>query len=166
MAVQSEAPQEVEVETVDTEIEPSGLDELTHAELCLICRESAHCIRFAKGQQWKSLGATLLVFAALMVIANFHSDNTIFIRVLAGISFLLSAGAIYTLVIYQVWQNSEREKIKIAAKFFSNVARRIRSLKSDRESNYFRYTLLVFMISMVIAANIIVIVDLTRYLGD
>src|SRR3546814_16102620 len=91
---------------------PSGLDDLTHAEMCMLYRESADAIRFAKAHQWKSLGATLLVFAGMMTLGRLVPDNATLTNLIVAVSFLSSSAVIYMLVLYQVWQNTEREKLR------------------------------------------------------
>ena len=151
-------------EAEDFEVQPSELDEMTHAELCLLYRESADSIRFAKAQQWKTLGATLLFFGALMIIADYNMKVEYFVQSLVMVSFVLSAGAIYSLTIFQFQQNSEREKIQAACQHFSNLCRDIRSLKSSKESSVFRCMLLAFMIIATLIGNGVLLFQLSQYL--
>jgi hypothetical protein len=69
-------------------------------------------------------------------------------------------GAIYSLVIYQFWQNAEREKLNLIAERFSNLTRMIRGLVTERERNFHRYVLLFFMIASIVLANWLLIVFL------
>ena len=147
-------------------VAPSPLDDKTHSELCLLYRESADSVRFAKAQQWKSLGATLVIYAALMVIAGFNPKAELFVKFLLVASFLVGAGSIYALVIYQVWQNTERAKIRAVARNLSSLAREIRALKPMREANVLRYTLLAFMIISVLLGNAVVLFELTKYISS
>ncbi len=146
------------------ELEPSDADELTHAELVLLYRESADSIRFAKSQQWKTLGTSLVAFAALIVLQEFYGANHWFMKALFTVSILLACASIYALVIYQVWQNTEREKIVMIASRFSSLAKEIRAIKSDREANIFRYILLVFLISGVLTGCFITLVVYAPYI--
>ena len=145
-------------------VQPSRLDDKTHAEFCLLYRESADSIRFAKAQQWKSLGAVLLLFGGLMVLAWANPEGELYVKCLVIISFLLGAGAIYALVIFQVWQNSEREKIAAMAEHFSGLSQSIRGLRSNREANFFRYILLAFMIASILLGNAVVLFELSKYI--
>jgi hypothetical protein len=140
------------------ELVPTDVDERTHAELIHLYRESADSIRFAKSQQWKTLGTSLLTFGALIVIRELFSHNLWFMKAMFAVTILLAGASIYTLVIYQVWQNSEREKIARIASRFSSLAQEIRAIKSDRESNVFRYILLVFLIAGVLIGCMIALV--------
>lgn len=143
-----------------SELVPTSVDERTHAELIHLYRESADSIRFAKSQQWKTLGTSLLAFGALVILRELFNHNLWFMKAMFMVTILLAGAAIYTLVIYQVWQNSEREKIAKIASHFSSLSREIRAIKSDRESNVFRYILLIFMIAGVLIGCMI---SLTAY---
>ncbi|MDJ0611515.1 MAG: hypothetical protein QNJ67_21255 [Kiloniellales bacterium] len=147
------------------EFEESTLDDRSHAEMLTLYRESADTIRFAKSQQWKSLGATLLIFGALMVIAAYNASNLHLVRGMVAISLLLSAGSIYALVIYQVWQNTERQKLRAISGNLSSLLRDVRALKPRLEANIFRYLLLTFMLVTVVLGNTVVIADLAKYLS-
>ena len=135
----------------------SELDELTHAEMCMLYRESADSIRFAKAHQWKSLGATLLVFAAMIVLARSVPGNLTLTNFLIAISFLSSSAVIYIMVLYQVWQNTEREKLRDISSHFSSFSQFTRAIKSSREANVHRYTLLIFMICAILLANVVLV---------
>lgn len=136
---------------------PSELDELTHAEMCMLYKESADSIRFAKAHQWKSLGATLLVFGALIALAQLVPYNATITNLIIAISFVCSCAVIYMLALYQVWQNTEREKLRDIAGHFSSFSQFTRAIKSSREANVHRYTLLVFMIAGVILGNVLLV---------
>ena len=146
------------------ELVPTSVDERTHAELIHLYRESADSIRFAKSQQWKTLGTSLLTFGALLIIREAFRDNIWFMKAMFTVSILLAGAAIYTLVIYQVWQNTEREKIAKISAHFSSLSREIRAIKSDRESNVFRYILLVFLIAGVLIGCMIALTAYAPYI--
>ncbi len=136
---------------------PSELDDLTHAEMCMLYRESADSIRFAKAYQWKSLGAILLVFGGLVALAELVPNNAAIVNLIIAISFLCSSAVIYMLVLYQVWQNTEREKLRDIAGHFSSFSQFTRAIKSTREANVHRYTLLVFMIFAILLGNMLMV---------
>ena len=142
------------------DLKESDLDDLTHAEMLMLYTESANSIRFAKDRQWKSVGATLLTFIGLMFIAHYAENNVVLVKTVAFLSFLVSAAAIYILVLFQVWQNTEREKLREIAKVLSNLFVKVRTIKSSREANYHRYTLLFFMIISLLIGNAILIMNL------
>jgi len=140
---------------------PSELDELTHAEMCMLYRESADSIRFAKAHQWKSLGATLLVFAGMITLARLAPDNATLTNLVIAVGFISSSAVIYMLVLYQVWQNTEREKLRDVAGHFSSFSQFTRAIKSSREANVHRYTLLAFMIVAILLGNLLLVLSVS-----
>jgi hypothetical protein len=95
------------------EIDPSELDEATHAEFVMLYHDSQDNIRFAKALQWKTVAGTLAIFV-LLAIGGFHSGKLeIFLKILIFISVALSAGSIYALSILLAWQNTERQKLRM-----------------------------------------------------
>jgi hypothetical protein len=140
---------------------PSELDELTHGEMCMLYRESADSIRFAKAHQWKSLGATLLVFAGMIALARLAPDNATLTNLVIAVSFISSSAVIYMLVLYQVWQNTEREKLRGIAGHFSSFSQFTRAIKSSREANVHRYTLLAFMIVAILLGNLLLVLSVS-----
>jgi len=144
----------------EEEIFPSDLDEATHREMLHLYRESADTVRFAKTQQWKTLGATMLLFAGFIALAKIESSNLALVKTITFSSFVVSACALYMLTLYQLWQNTEREKIRAAAKHLSSLAQSVRDLKSRREANVHRYTILFFMAAMLCLGNALVVIVL------
>ncbi|WP_420345179.1 hypothetical protein [Pelagibius sp.] len=132
---------------------PSELDDLTHAEMRMLYAESVEVIRFAKTQQWKSLGAILVVFVALIGLSQFAAQKPLLSNLIIALSFLCSGGVIYSMALYQAWQNTERRKLREIGAHLSSYAKAIRAVKSSREANVHRYTLLVFMIASVLMGN-------------
>jgi len=140
---------------------PSELDELTHAEMCMLYRESADSIRFAKAHQWKSLGATLLVFGGMIGLSKVAPNNATLTNLIIAISFISSSAVIYMLVLYQVWQNTEREKLRDISSHFSSFSQFTRAIKSSREANIHRYTLLMFMIVAILLGNVLLVLSVS-----
>ena len=137
---------------------PSDLDETTHAELRLLYREAADNVLFAKTQQWKTVGSTLVVYISLIAIAKFVLSDWSdwdFLKGLQAIVFLVAPAAILILLIYQVWQHTEQEILTSIGKRFSSLFRDTRAIKSRLDANVHRYILLVFMISMVLLGGVI-----------
>ncbi len=149
MAIQQIA----DLDPAEHELRSSDLDPETHGEMLHLYAESATSIRFAKSQQWMSLGATLVVFAALMALGMFVPERSGLVKSLVLASFLISAGSLYTLVLYQAWQNTERTRLRSISTHLSSLAQEIRAIKSSREANVHRYTLLAFMIISVLLGN-------------
>ncbi len=146
----------------DEMVTPSELDELTHAELRMLYQESTQTLRYVKSLQWSTVGATLFTFAGLIFIAEFINANKALTDKFMAITILMTAAVILTLVIYQFWQANEIIKINSMNKKFSSVYRSVRALKSMREGNVHRYTLLVFMVMTIILGAVVVHWSLNR----
>lgn len=159
MAKAPKAESEDSGETTIT-VEPSDLDERTHAEMLELYRASSDTIRFAKHQQWGTLIGALGLFVLLGLTGDYASKTGFLFKLCIIISLVLSVGAIYSLVIYQFWQNAEREKMNIIAERFSNLPRLIRGVVTERERNFHRYVLLFFMIVSIVLGNWLLIVFL------
>jgi hypothetical protein len=159
----SEAVDEIDGDTsVPFEVEPSNLDEATHAESLVLYRDSQDNIRFAKGLQWKTLGGTLAIFA-LIGFAGFNSDHHEgYLKTLIVISWAISAGAIYAICILQSWQNTEREKLRKVVVQLSNLFRAVYRIKSKTEANVHRYILLGFMAITMLIGNYVLATVFTR----
>lgn len=136
---------------------PSALDDLTHNEMCMLYRESADTIRYAKSKQWKSLGGALALYAGLMVVGTANAGNAMFVSLLAVASVLLCCGVLYALVIFQNWQSTERQKLIFISDRLSSTTRVVRGIKSRQEADLFRYLLLSFMILATLIGNAIVL---------
>lgn len=143
-------------------VTPSELDELTHAELRMLYRESTETMRFVKTHQWKTVGATLLTFAGLIFTAGFVDANKALTDKFMAITILLTSAVIFTLVIYQFWQANELAKVDSMNNRFSSLYRSVRAQKSKREGNVHRYTLLMFMITVIILGAVVVHLALNR----
>jgi len=141
-------------------VEPSELDERTHAEMLTLFTASTDQIQFAKHQQWGTLLGTLSLFVLLGVVGDYASKTGFLFKLCLIISLVLSAGAIYSLIIYQFWQNAEREKLSLISARLSNLARQIRGVVTDRERNIHRYVLLFFMMASIVLGNWLLIVFL------
>lgn len=131
----------------------SSLDEKTHAELLMLYRDSAAAARFAKERQWKLLGATLLLFAAIMALPELLSLTLLAGKSLMLISFLISASVIYVLIIYQFWQSTEFGRMQEIAERFSSVFAQIAGPQATREAKFHGYLILFFMMIAVILGN-------------
>lgn len=132
---------------------PSPLDSQTHAEMLNLLEESSHAVLFAKAQQWKTVGATLLIFVTLVAFARYISNHANYVQFLEIMVFVATPISLLILVIYQFWQHTELSKLQMASKHLSSVYRRVRRVKSGREANLHRYVLLTFMVVIVILAS-------------
>lgn len=144
------------------EIEPSALDEATHRELGYLYDDSTRTILFAKGMQWKTVGATLIIFLLLIVLTKFISRADDFVRILKIVIIVSSMGAIFMLLLFQLWQHSEAKKIIAVEKNFSSLFRSIRKKKSKLEANIHRYILLTFMVVVICAGAFVTILSIDK----
>jgi len=143
---------------------PSSLDELTHAEMLALYRESTDTLRFVKHLQWWTIGSTLLTFGALIGIARMVDGNREFVDTLMWIVILLSMTVIFTLAIYQFWQHTESVKIEEISRHMSTLFVRVRRLKSAKEANIHRYLLLAFMSFAIVLGAIVTSAGLEQML--
>jgi len=153
--------QAAEEETSEVPDQPSSLEESTHAEMLMMYNECALSIRFAKSQQWKSMGGVLILFVVLCIYAGFASDSVWALRSALALSLLSSIGGIYALVIYQFWQGTEREKLVFITNRLSTTFQTVRAFSNPREADFQRYTLLFFMIFCIVAGNWLLILFVT-----
>jgi hypothetical protein len=137
-------PEDDEMEA-DLTVVASHLDDKTHAELRMLYAESTETLRFVKNHQWKTVGATLLTYLGLIFVAGWTHAGPAMINKLMAITILLATAVIFTLVIYQFWAHNEASKIDSMNAYMSDLFRRVRAVKSRREGNIHRYTLLAFM---------------------
>ncbi len=135
--------------------EPSSLDESTHRELELLHREASTSILFAKSIQWRTVGATLIVFGSLIALAALTEAGSKLVDIMKIVSILLACGAIFVLLMYQFWQVNEINRINAIDRHFSTLYMRISRLKSRREGNFHRYTILMFMILAVVIGVVV-----------
>ena len=148
MVNESENIDEEEIELVE-----SALDDNTHAEMLALYRESTRTILFAKTRQWRTLGAACIAHVTIVAIGHLFSLEESFHQILVILSFLVSSMAICILIIYQIWQHTEAEKIRKVTTFLSNYFLLVRQVKGRGEANIHRYILLVVMIISIIVAN-------------
>ena len=143
-----EKKEEAEAEEAQPfEVVESDLDEKTHAEMRMLYEDSSKAVFFAKNMQWRTVGSTLVLYVILLGMAKFISKDPIFLTYIKGVLILSGIAAIYILFIYQFWQHDELLKLRSAGDRFSNLFKKFRDIKSRKESNVHRYTLLFFMIA-------------------
>ncbi len=129
-------------------VESTMLDSSTHAEILVLYRESTDSLRFIKNLQWKTVGSTLLVFFGLIAIARMVDATEALANSFRLISVLMTCAVIFTLIIYQFWMYNELKKLAFLERPLSNMFRITRKIKSRREGNLHRYTLLFFMMAV------------------
>lgn len=134
---------------------PSSLDEMTHKELRMMHNQSSRAILFAKNIQWRTVGSSLLVFGALIALAFYGASDRNLVRLLGMLTIVLAIGAIFVLSMYQFWQFNEIRRLVEIEKNFSSLYIKIRDVKSKREGNVHRYTILMFMCIVVLLGAIV-----------
>lgn len=154
-------PEDAEV----TELTVSNLDDKTHAELRMLYAESTETLRFIKNHQWKTVGAMLLTYMGLIVVAVWTKAGPAMTNKLMAITILLATAVIFTLVIYQFWMHNEMTKLDAMNPHLSSLFRDVRALKSRREANVHRYMLLFFMAIVVTLGAVVVHLALDRVAG-
>lgn len=142
----------------------SDLDERTHAEMLMMYRECADSVRFAKSQQWTTTAGCLLIFVILGVLGEFGPHYGFMSKAIVIISMIVTGGTLYSLAIFQFWQQAERGKLNMISDRFSNVLRDVRMYLPPREANIHRYILLFFMIAVILVANWLLVLYLQPYL--
>jgi hypothetical protein len=143
---------------------PSDLDEKTHAEMLMMYIECANSVRFAKSQQWTTTAGALSIFVALGILGEVGPHYGFLTTAIVVISMVVSGATIYSLAIFQFWQQAERGKLNMIADRFSNVLRDVRAYLPPREANIHRYILLFFMLATIIVANWLLILYLEPYI--
>ena len=143
---------------------PSDLDEKTHAEMLMLYTECANSVRFAKSQQWTTTGGALAIFVALGILGEFGPHYGFLTTTIVIISMVVSGATIYSLAIFQFWQQAERGKLNMISDRFSNVLRDVRAYLPPREANVHRYILLFFMLATILVANWLLILYLKPYI--
>jgi len=144
-------------------ITPSELDESTHAELRVLYQDSGLSIRFARERQWKLVGGTLLLFAATVAVPELVDISTFATKGLVLASFLIGAGAIYLLIVYQVWQNTELRRMQEIGARFSNIFIQLGGTEAAREGRLHGYIVLFFMVALIVLGNALAVLLMSRH---
>jgi hypothetical protein len=162
------AKPETEKTEADTEAEveeplvASELDERTHAEMLMLYHEAVKTSRFGKLQQWRSMAIGVVSIVALGVLGAHVSEDDFLFRLAQFLAVLVGLAAVYLIVFYQFWQNTEREKLVRIMARFSNLARSIRGMSSGREASLRRFVVLGFMVLVILGAVALTIVYLQQ----
>ncbi len=136
-------------------LEPSSLDDNTHAEMLALYRESTRTILYAKTRQWRTLGAACIAHVAIVSVGYLTLIPPAAHQTLVILSFLVSAMAVSILIIYQIWQHTEMLKLRKITAFLSGHFETVRHIKSRIEANIHRYILLCVMIISILLTNVI-----------
>jgi hypothetical protein len=153
------AEPEVEAEAEEA-LAPSELDERTHAEMLMLYHEAVKTSRFGKVQQWRSMAIGIVAIFALGVLGAHVPEDAFLFRLVQFLAVVIALAAIYLIVFYQFWQNTEREKLVRIMARFSNLSRSIAGMSSGREASLRRLVVLGFMMLIILGAAALTIVYL------
>jgi len=146
------------VELIATEV-----DELTHAELLCLYRDAEENIRFSKLLQWRTTAGTLVIYLIFAVMASDYTEANIMTKILIILTFLVGSIAISILAIFQSWQGTEREKIRLVIGRLSNLAREVYHTKPGSMANIERYSLYGFMCCAILTGGFFALSRLMRW---
>lgn len=153
------AEPEVEAEAEEA-LAPSELDERTHAEMLMLYHEAVKTSRFGKVQQWRSMAIGIVAIFALGVLGAHVPEDAFLFRLVQFLAVVIALAAIYLIVFYQFWQNTEREKLVRIMARFSNLSRSIAGMSSGGEASLRRLVVLGFMMLIILGAAALTIVYL------
>jgi hypothetical protein len=144
-------------------ITASELDEKTHAELQVLYQDSGKSVRFARDRQWKLVSGTLFLFAATVAVPELVDISTFATKGLVLASFLIDAGALYLLIVYQVWQNTELRRMREIGARFSSIFTELGGAEAAREGRLHGYIVLFFMIALIALGNALAVLLMARH---
>ena len=163
MAKQETEKTEPEAETeVEEPLAPSELDERTHAEMLMLYHEAVKTSRFGKLQQWRSMAIGIMAIFGLGVLGAHVPEDAFLFRLVQFLAVLTGLAAIYLIVFYQFWQNTERDKLVRIMSRLSNLSRSIRDMSSGREASLRRIMVLAFMMLMIVGAVFLMVLYLQQ----
>jgi hypothetical protein len=93
--------------------------------------------------------------------AHVPEDDFLF-RLVQFLGVVIGLAAIYLILFYQFWQNTEREKLVRIMARLSNLSRSIRGMSSGREASLRRFVVLGFMILVILGAVALMIAYLQQ----
>ena len=156
---------EADVESEAEEpLAPSELDERTHAEMLMLYHEAVKTSRFGKVQQWRAMAIGVFAIFGLGVLGAHVSEDAFLFRLVQFLAVIVGLAAIYLIVFYQFWQNTEREKLVRIMARLSNLSRSIRGMSSGREASLRRFVVLGFMLLLILGAAALTIAYLQQLL--
>jgi hypothetical protein len=160
---ETERAPEPEAETEAEEaLVASELDERTHAEMLMLYHEAVKTSRFGKVQQWRSMAIGVASIFGLGVLGAHVPEDDFLFRLAQFLAVLIGLAAVYLIVFYQFWQNTERDKLIRIMSRLSNLSRSIRGMSSAREASLRRFVTLGFMILVIVGAVALMIVYLQQ----
>jgi hypothetical protein len=154
---------EPEVESeVEEPLAPSELDERTHAEMLMLYHEAVKASGFGKVQQWRSMAIGVAAIFGLGMLGAYVPEDAFLFRLVQFLGVVIGLAAIYLIVFYQFWQNTEREKLVRIMARLSNLSRSIRGMSSAREASLRRFMVLGFMVLVILGAVALMIAYLQQ----
>jgi hypothetical protein len=147
-----QAPETEEQTEAEEALAPSELDERTHAEMLMLYHEAVKTSRFGKGQQWRSMAIGVFAICGLGVLGAHVSEDSFLFRLVQFLAVVIGLAAVYLIVFYQFWQNTERAKLVRIMARLSNLSRSLRGMSSGREASLRRFVVLAFMIAVILGA--------------
>ena len=158
MAKQETEKAEPEAEgEAEEPLAPSELDERTHAEMLMLYHEAVKTSRFGKDLQWRSMAIGIVAIFGLGMLGAHVSEDGFLFRLVKFLAVVIGLAAVYLIVFYQFWQNTEREKLVRIMARLSNLSRSLRGMSSGREASLRRFMVLGFMILVILGAVALVI---------
>jgi hypothetical protein len=145
------------------ELVASEVDELTHAELLCLYRDSEANIRFSKLLQWRTTGSTLAIYLLFGLMASYYAEANVMTKILIILTFLVGSISMSMLAIFQSWQGTEREKIQLVVGKLSSLAHLIYNTKPKRMANIERYSLYCFMCCAILTGGFFALSRLMRW---
>jgi hypothetical protein len=157
-----EAAPAAEEEEVEEALVASELDERTHAEMLVLYHEAMESSRQGKAQQWRSMAIGMFAIVALGMLGSHVSKTDVLFRLSQFLAVAIGLSAVYLIVFYQFWQNTEREKLRRINAKFSNLARSVRGVSSGREASLRRFVVLGFMVLMIVGSAVLTLAYLAQ----
>ena len=148
------------------ELIASEVDELTHAELLCLYRDSEENIRFSKLLQWRTTGSTLGIYLLFALMAFYYVEASVMTKILIILTFLVGSISMFMLAIFQSWQGTEREKIRLIIRKLSSLARDIYNTKPRRMANIERYSLYSIMCCAILTGGFFALARLMRWFAN
>jgi len=143
------ANQEIDPE-VEFEHEPSQLDEMSHNELGLVYNDATRTIIFAKGIQWRAVASTMIIFFVLGAAPHIVPITEDFTSLLKIGVIIFAMAAVFMLIVFQLWQHTEGQKIAAIELQYSNTFRMVRRKKWKLEADIHRYAILILMTASIL----------------
>jgi hypothetical protein len=130
--------------------------------MLMLYHEAVKTSRFGKVQQWRSMAIGVVSIFALGVLGTHVSEDAFLFRLAQFLAVLIGLAAVYLIVFYQFWQNTERDKLIRIMSRLSNLSRSIRGMSSGREASLRRIVTLGFMIVVILGAVALMIAYLQQ----